>query len=88
MSVYGDRLHEQVEERTALRQEIVRQAKKGTLIIPAFSLERTQGMLLEINNLVETGEIEPLPVYLDSPLAISVTELYRYPTHRRGSGSR
>ncbi len=78
-SVYGDRLHEQVEERTELlKQEILEtQHKGGTLMIPAFSLERTQGMLLEINNLVESGQIQPLPVFLDSPLAIKVTEMYR-----------
>jgi metallo-beta-lactamase family protein len=78
-SVYGDRLHEEVAERTEmLKQEILEtQHKGGTLIIPAFSLERTQGMLLEINNLVESGQIEPLPVFLDSPLAIKVTEMYR-----------
>ena len=78
-SVYGDRLHEEVEERTALLKGHIEDAqrRRGTLIIPAFSLERTQGMLFEINNLVEKGEIEPLPVFLDSPLAIQVTELYR-----------
>jgi len=78
-SVYGDRLHEEVGERTELlKQEILEtQHKNGTLIIPAFSLERTQGMLLEINNLVESGQIQPLPVFLDSPLAIKVTEMYR-----------
>ncbi len=78
-SVYGDRLHEQVSERTALLQHYIEETrrKNGTLIIPAFSLERTQGMLLEINNLVETGKIKPLPVFLDSPLAISVTDIYR-----------
>ncbi len=78
-SVYGDRLHEEVEERTELlKQEILEtQRKNGTLIIPAFSLERTQGMLLEINNLVESGQIKPLPVFLDSPLAIKVTSMYK-----------
>ncbi len=85
-SVYGDRLHEQVHERTELlKAEILEtQHKGGTLIIPAFSLERTQAMLLEINNLVESGEIQPLPVFLDSPLAIKVTEIYRkYPQYMR-----
>lgn len=78
-SVYGDRLHEQVSERTALLQHHIEETikKQGTLIIPAFSLERTQAMLFEINNLVESGEIESLPVFLDSPLAITVTDLYR-----------
>jgi metallo-beta-lactamase family protein len=78
-SVYGDRLHEEVKERTNLLQHYIEdtQSKGGTLIIPAFSLERTQGMLLEINNLVESGKIEALPVFLDSPLAIEVTDIYR-----------
>jgi len=78
-SVYGDRQHEEVNERTQLLQGYIEDAqrKNGTLIIPAFSLERTQGMLLEINNMVEEGTIKPLPVFLDSPLAIEVTEMYR-----------
>jgi len=78
-SVYGDRVHEEVNERTSLLKHYIEdtQAKQGTLIIPAFSLERTQGMLLEINNLVESGVIQPITTFLDSPLAISVTEMYK-----------
>ncbi len=78
-SVYGNRLHEEVEERAELLQSYIEDAQRrgGTLIIPAFSLERTQAMLLEINNMVESGKIKPLPVFLDSPLAIAVTEVYR-----------
>jgi len=78
-SVYGDRSHEGVAERTEILQEYIELARsrQGTLIIPAFSLERTQAMLYEINNLVESGKMEPLPVFLDSPLAIEVTGLYR-----------
>lgn len=78
-SVYGDRLHEQVAERTALLAHYITETQKkaGTLIIPAFSLERTQAMLLEINNLVESKTIKSIPVFLDSPLAITVTEMYR-----------
>lgn len=78
-SVYGDRLHEQVEERTALLAQAIADTRSrgGTLIIPAFSLERTQAMLFEINNLVENNIIKPLPVFLDSPLAITVTDLYQ-----------
>ena len=77
-SVYGDRVHEEVEERTALlKQHIERTiAQEGTLIIPAFSLERTQGILFEINNLIESGEIPSIKTYLDSPLAIRVTDVY------------
>lgn len=79
-SVYGDRVHEDVEERSDLLLSYIQDtiAKKGTLIIPAFSLERTQAMLFEINNFVEQGVISALPVFLDSPLAITVTDIYRH----------
>ena len=78
-SVYGDREHEAVAERTAKLQRQIEKttASDGALIIPAFSLERTQGILFEINNLVESGAIKPIPTFLDSPLAIAVTDIYR-----------
>ena len=81
-SVYGDRSHEEVAERSALLKGYIEETirLKGTLIIPAFSLERTQGMLLEINNLIEIGAIAPIKTFLDSPLAIKVTEVYRQST--------
>lgn len=78
-SVYGDRVHEEVAERTAILKHYIEDTikKQGTLIIPAFSLERTQGILFEINNMIESGEVEPIKTYLDSPLAIRVTDVYR-----------
>lgn len=78
-SVYGDRVHEEVRERSDLLRAHIEDTikKRGTLIIPAFSLERTQGMLFEINNLVESGAIPPVPTFLDSPLAIAVTDIYK-----------
>jgi metallo-beta-lactamase family protein len=78
-SVYGDRAHEEVAERADMLLGYIKDTieSKGTLIIPAFSLERTQGMLYEINNFVEHGLIPPVPTYLDSPLAIEVTGIYR-----------
>jgi len=77
-SVYGDRVHEEVAERTAMLKHHIEKtiAQEGTLIIPAFSLERTQGILFEINNLIESGEIPSIKTYLDSPLAIKVTDVY------------
>lgn len=78
-SVYGDRNHESVSERTEMLASIIKKTikKKGVLMIPAFSIERTQILLYEINNLVEEGKISELPVFLDSPLAIAVTEVYK-----------
>ncbi|MEX0933904.1 MAG: MBL fold metallo-hydrolase [Candidatus Paceibacterota bacterium] len=78
-SVYGDRLHEDRSLRKEkLRNEIeVTRKKNGVLLIPAFSLERTQELLFEIEEMVEGGEVEALPVFIDSPLAIKITEIYR-----------
>ncbi len=81
-SVYGDRVHEEVAERTELLKSFILDTikKQGTLIIPAFSLERTQGMLFEINNLIELGDVPSIKTYLDSPLAIRVTDIYAHYT--------
>jgi metallo-beta-lactamase family protein len=71
-----------VEERTAILKHYIEDTikKQGTLIIPAFSLERTQGILYEINNMIESGEVEPIKTFLDSPLAIRVTDVYQTST--------
>ncbi|MFZ2500895.1 MAG: MBL fold metallo-hydrolase [Minisyncoccia bacterium] len=77
-SVYGDRLHpHQVERVAALRDALKRAiARGGTILIPAFSLERTQLMLYELSNFFDAGELPKIPVYLDSPLAIHITAIY------------
>lgn len=81
-SVYGDRNHEGVETRSQdLKTAIEDTARRGgTLMIPAFSLERTQEILFEMNNLVEHNMVPRIPVYLDSPLAIEITRIYREST--------
>ncbi|MHB8710204.1 MAG: MBL fold metallo-hydrolase [Minisyncoccota bacterium] len=77
-SVYGDRLHPPHERRVEiLRDSLARAiAKGGTTLIPAFSLERTQLMLYELSNFFEAGDLPKIPVFLDSPLAIRVTDVY------------
>lgn len=78
-SVYGDRNHESKEERKGKLKDFIRKTfeKKATLIIPAFSLERTQVILYEMNDIFENGDIPSLPVFIDSPLAFKVTEIYK-----------
>lgn len=78
-SVYGDRNHESIDERRAKLENIIERTvqNKGVLMIPAFSIERTQVLLYEINQLVEQGRVPLVPVFLDSPLAIKVTEIYK-----------
>lgn len=78
-SVYGNRAHEPIEESeqkllAALKRV---QEKKGTLLIPSFSLERTQIILETIDRFLSAKLIAPMPVFLDSPLAIKVTDIYR-----------
>lgn len=78
-SVYGDRNHEPKDVRDRRLRDILVDAvkKSGTVVIPAFSLERTQVILYAINHLVESGVMPEVPVFLDSPLAIKVTSIYK-----------
>jgi metallo-beta-lactamase family protein len=69
MSTRGDRLREAIED-------IIKQ--RGVLMIPAFSIERTQELLYEINHLLLDQLHTKLPIFLDSPMAIKATALYRH----------
>jgi len=77
-SVYGDRNHEKRDERKKKLEQVIEDNYKrnGTLIIPTFSLERTQELLYEIDSLVENERIPKMPIFLDSPLAIKLTAVY------------
>lgn len=78
-SVYGDRNHETRGERDEKFASILKDTigRGGAVVIPAFSLERTQNILYALNNLIEDKKIPSVPVFVDSPLAIRVTEVYR-----------
>lgn len=78
-SVYGDRNHEDRDMRRELLKKYINEnfTRKGTLVIPTFSLERTQELLFEIDGLVDKKEIPEMRVYLDSPLGIHLTQVYR-----------
>ena len=77
-SVYGDRNHESKEDRRKQLKAVIADtiANKKLLIIPSFSVERTQMMLYEMNEFFMEGGLSPIPVFLDSPLAIKVTSIY------------
>ncbi len=78
-STYGGRSHQ---DPTADANEMMAQVfdkiagTDGVLVIPAFSIGRTQEILYRIRELEEAGRIPSLPVYLDSPMAIDATEMY------------
>ncbi len=78
-SVYGDRNHEPIPERQSKFEDVIEDTVKrnGILIIPTFSLEKAQIIIYEMNTLIEAGRIPVVPVYVDSPLAIKITEIYK-----------
>ncbi len=79
-STYGNRFHEDRAERVNIFKNIINDVvkQKGVLMIPAFALERTQEILFELNYLVENNIIPSIDMFLDSPLAIKATEVYRH----------
>ncbi|MCX6714111.1 MAG: MBL fold metallo-hydrolase [Candidatus Vogelbacteria bacterium] len=78
-SVYGDRNHEDRAERKSILEDVIEDTIRanGTLMIPAFSIERTQEILYEIEGMMQNSRIPLVPVFLDSPLGIEVTAIYK-----------
>lgn len=78
-SVYGNRNHESRNDRRLLLERVIEDnyKRKGTLLIPTFSLERSQELLFELNDLVENNRIPVMPIFFDSPLAIRLTEIFK-----------
>jgi len=81
-STYGDRTHEEHEStdiQKQLRDCINRTVSaRGNIIIPSFALERSQELLYHLNELFLRKEIPPLTVFLDSPMAIRITEVFKH----------
>jgi metallo-beta-lactamase family protein len=78
-STYGDRDHPSVEALDAELGRIVANtvARGGRVYIPTFALERAQEVLFALERLHERGLVPPVPIYIDSPLAIAITEIYK-----------
>lgn len=79
-STYGDRLHDGREHELQDFLDVIKTTcveKQGKLIIPAFSVGRTQEIVYILDQLSNQGKLPPIPVYVDSPLAINATEIFR-----------
>jgi len=79
-STYGDRLHDARDKELEQLLDIVNHTcveKKGKLIIPAFSVGRTQEIVYLFDQLANEGKLPRIPIYVDSPLAINATEIFR-----------
>ena len=78
-STYGDRLHESNPEQSERFLKIIENTclnKKGKLIIPSFSIGRTQEIVYMLDKMATAGALPRIPVYVDSPLAINATSVY------------
>lgn len=78
-STYGDRLHEAAPQEVNRLLHIISETclrHRGKLIIPAFSIGRTQEIVYILDQLANAGQLPPVPVYVDSPLAVDATMLF------------
>lgn len=78
-STYGDRTHPQNGDATSELLQLANEAfaNQGKLIIPAFSVGRTQEIVYRLNELAESGQLPDMPVFVDSPLAINATTVFQ-----------
>ena len=81
-STYGGRLHTEKQTSKDDVGHLVRDTieKRGKIIIPAFSVGRTQQIVYTLNQLTEAGQLPRLPIFVDSPLSTNATEVYRLHT--------
>lgn len=90
-STYGDRKHEKTDPMAEIADVVNRTVQRGgTVVIPSFAVGRAQHMLYYLYMLKKAGKIsEHIPIYLDSPMAISATEIFwRHAKHHRLSQER
>jgi metallo-beta-lactamase family protein len=79
-STYGDRTHgETAEESKRKAAALIEHAvtHRSKIIVPAFAVGRTQDLVMWMKDLVKEGRVPPLPMYIDSPLALRATEIFR-----------
>lgn len=79
-ATYGDRLHKEHKEASEELLHVIRHTcveKKGKLIIPSFSVGRTQEVVYTLNQLFNEGKLPRIDIFVDSPLALNATEIFR-----------
>jgi metallo-beta-lactamase family protein len=77
-STYGDRRHEDVVSLQRFADAIRRTAQRGGMVVmPSFAVDRTEVVLFHLRQLVQTGQVPNLPVYVDSPMALAALQVYR-----------
>lgn len=87
-STYGDRSHESASDADAKLARVVNETleRGGKVIVPAFAVGRAQQLVFALHRLIDSGAIPSVPVYVDSPLAVDATEIFRmYPDAFNGA---
>lgn len=81
-STYGNRDHDPIQEMDARLKQIVRETynRKGKIIIPSFALERAQEIVYALKRLEANDSLPKLPVFVDSPMTVNITEVFRLHT--------
>jgi metallo-beta-lactamase family protein len=83
-STYGDRRHDEGSALDRLAEVVVRTARRGgTVVIPAFAVDRTEIVLFHLARLMRSGTVPTLPVYVDSPMALASLAVYRAAVRER-----
>jgi metallo-beta-lactamase family protein len=79
-STYGNRLHEPIKDAEDKLLDVIKRTcveKKGKLIIPSFSVGRTQEVILSLNNFYNSGKLPRINVFVDSPLSVNATNIFK-----------
>ena len=78
-STYGDRTHDPIEQMADELQDVIARTIKrgGKVIVPSFALERAQELIYALKQLEEQGRLPNVPVYVDSPLTVKLTDVFR-----------
>jgi metallo-beta-lactamase family protein len=78
-STYGDRVHDPIQSVLNKLADIVNRTfeRRGKMIVPAFAVGRTQQLVLMLHQLINANRIPSFPIFVDSPLAVNVTEVFR-----------
>ena len=78
-STYGDRFHAAIQEMDEQLAKVITRthARGGKVVIPSFSLERAQEIVLSLKKLVGSGRMPKMPVYVDSPLTVKITDVFK-----------
>lgn len=78
-TTYGGRLHDNPKDSEMQLTKVIEQAikQKGKIIVPAFSVGRTQEIVYALHRIFERGDVPRIPIYVDSPLSVNATEVFR-----------